>query len=66
MEIKNRIKCVNYGIYRVSFKKVIPLFNEKRTGYPHKYEVTENEANLAIELVEKTRNIKSILELRNI
>ena len=31
--------------------------------YPHKYEVTESETNLAIAAVEKIRNFKPILDL---
>ena len=34
--------------------------------YPHRYQVTENEVNFSIKAVEKIRNIKPILDIRNI
>jgi HEPN domain-containing protein len=33
--------------------------------YPHKYEVNDNDANFSINAVEKIRNIKSFIDLRN-
>jgi len=33
--------------------------------YPHKYEVTEEDVNFSIKAVEKIRNSKPILDLRN-
>jgi HEPN domain-containing protein len=33
--------------------------------YPHKYEVTDNDVNFSINAVEKIRNIKPIIDLRN-
>jgi len=34
--------------------------------YPHKYEVTESDASLAINAVDKIRNFKPIVDLKNI
>ena len=34
--------------------------------YPHKYEVNENDANFSISAVEKIKNIKPLVELREI
>jgi hypothetical protein len=33
--------------------------------YPHKYEVNNNDAGFSINAVEKIRNIKPIIDLRN-
>ncbi|MDR1317300.1 MAG: HEPN domain-containing protein [Spirochaetales bacterium] len=33
--------------------------------YPHKYEVNDNDANFSINAVERIRNIKPIIDLRN-
>jgi hypothetical protein len=33
--------------------------------YPHKYEVDKNDVDIAIGAVEKVRNIKPIIDLRN-
>jgi HEPN domain-containing protein len=60
--------CVEKDSNFVNIKTACDFLNQFANDirYPHKYEVTENDVNFSIESVEKIRNLKQIIELRNI
>jgi len=60
--------CIGFD---ANFSNIQPLCDFLTTyandiRYPHQYEVTENDVNFAVKAVEKIRNFKPILDLRDI
>ena len=59
--------CVEKDTGFQSIKTICEFLNRFANDirYPHKYEVNENDAHFSISAVEKMRNIKPIIDLRN-
>jgi hypothetical protein len=62
----NRI-CVEHDNNFTNVTTVCDFLNQFANDirYPHRYEVSENDVNFAINAVEKIRNLKQIADLRN-
>ena len=60
--------CIQIDNEFQNLKTICDLLNRFANDirYPHKYEVTEGDTNLAIAAVEKIRNFKPVLDLRNL
>jgi HEPN domain-containing protein len=60
--------CIETDSNFADIKIVCDFLNQfaNNVRYPHKYEITENDVNFSIGAVEKVRNLKQILDLRNI